>query len=428
MKNVLKNRKAMSTMAGVLIAIIFLSCFGAAMVYVFRDEIFGGSPQPSPSQSANPWPTFQPSSGDIGPTYSGILYLEVVDSVLGTGVTTSTTTVDVCAAEGGVFDFISGPKDTKAQSANPQAMNTIWAEGTELIIMPDCTGNPTSGLDYYPAMYYVKLYQGASVYQLDNKNCFVLADTDPYRYTINLASATQLSQKVQKYQASNVYYWNVGKLHMYPRQQANSFDQYLTYNGATLASVTDASTWVDTAAEITANATLASTNEHVTFQMVGALANVGWGKHFYVVGSNGKIHEYGSVIIVTTAMTAISASKFADEDWNSITASNLYAEKGYYKVLEPAMPTKGNKANWQVSIPVDSSAATASTAYKFSVWLNDCQNLGTVGEVGSSTSVPTAYGFVTSYGVGAVVANTALTFSSGAGATMQLESYLTTPS
>jgi hypothetical protein len=110
-----------------------------------------------------------------------------------------------------------------------------------------------------------------------------------------------------------------------------------------------------------------------------------------------------------------------------ITASTLYAEKGWLKEISPAFPAKGNKAGWAVKIPINSQAATASTAYKVSVWLNDCQNLDNVATVGTSTSYPTAYGFVTAYGVGAVVPNTALTFSSGAGATMQLMAYLTTP-
>jgi hypothetical protein len=162
--------------------------------------------------------------------------------------------------------------------------------------------------------------------------------------------------------------------------------------------------------------------------MVGANANVGWGKEFYVISSNGKVQRYGAVIVITTAMTGIGNDKLTGDGWQPITASNLYAEKGFFKVLEPAFPAKGQKPGWSVDIPIDCAAATAATAYKFSVWLNDCQNLDNVASVGTSTSYPTAYGFVTAYGVGAVVQNTALTFSSGAGATMQLMAYITTPS
>jgi hypothetical protein len=359
--------------------------------------------------------------------YSGALYLEVINAVTGTGVTTSTTTVDVVAATNGVFNLISGTFDTKAQAANPQGMNTIWNEGTELIIMPDCTGNPSNGLDYYPAMYYVKLGNGATIYELDSANCFELVSSSPATYRINTNAATPLSQAVAKYTSSNVYYWNLGKLAMYPRQAAADFDMYLSYNGADLASVTDASTWVDTDAEITANATLSDDNEEVTFTMVGGNANLGWGRRFFVVNQNGFIEEYGAVIMFTTNMVGIGKPS----GWNTITMSTLYAERGFWKDisnLAGSMPAKGNTAKWSVNLPIDANSATASTAYLFKVYVNDCQKLSQISEVGTSTSVPSAYGFVTSYGVGAVLQNLAMTTSSGAGATEMLRVYLTTAS
>ena len=47
---------------------------------------------------------------------------------------------------------------------------------------------------------------------------------------------------------------------------------------------------------------------------------------------------------------------------------------------------------------------------------------------GPNSAVPTAYGFVTSYGVGALVHTPVITVSSGAGATQQLETLITTAS
>jgi hypothetical protein len=368
--------------------------------------------------------------GTVNPsTWSGPLYASITDKVTGAAFTTATISIDQIGAVNGVFNFISGPSKSLTQAANPQSEVRIWNQGDEIIVMGDCTGDPTNGLDYYPAMYWMKLYQGAPIYELTSYAAFVQVSTNPYTYSINTQYATKLSQTISQYEASNIKYWNIGDLGLYPRQNATDFDMYLTHGGTTLASVTDASTWVDTAAEITANSTLTSTtNDKLEFKMVGANSNVGWGKEFYVISSIGKVQRYGAVIVMTTAMTAIGNDALTGKGWIPMTTSQLYAEKGFYKELAPVFPSKGQKAGWSVEIPIDCASATASTAYKISVWVNDAQNLENVAALGTSTSVPTAYGFVTSYGLGAVLHATAVTFSSGAGATMQLEAYLTTPS
>jgi hypothetical protein len=107
--------------------------------------------------------------------------------------------------------------------------------------------------------------------------------------------------------------------------------------------------------------------------------------------------------------------------------SNLYNEKAFYKVLTPTFPVKGQSFGFSVSIPIDASSAVAATQYRFCFWLNDGQNLGIVGTAGTSAALPTAYGFVTAYGIGAVVQSPVITISTGTSATMQLMTYLTTP-
>jgi hypothetical protein len=159
---------------------------------------------------------------------------------------------------------------------------------------------------------------------------------------------------------------------------------------------------------------------------------MGWGKHFFVVMQNGAIEEYGAVMVVSTAMTAIAVP----DGWNSITMSTLYAEKAFYKVLDcdhfdsdvsgTMFPVKGFKPSWAVNIDIDATSAASSTKFLFKFWIEDCQRLSIVGTTGTTTSMPTAYGFTTSYGVGAVVHATALTVTSGAGETEQLSTYCTT--
>lgn len=421
------NKRALSSAGAAIIIVVLLvgamfASYGMTGSFFFGiDNNSGGTIIPGETPGSN---TVIPAG-----SWSGPLYLSVVDKVGGAAFTTSTVTVDQVAAVNGVFDFISGPSKSVTQAANPQSAVRVWNEGDEVIVMPDCTGNPSNGLDYYPAMYYMKLSHGATIYELSNINCFRLVSTSPYKYQIDTSFATALPQKVAEYTASNVQYWNIGDLGLYPRQAAADFDMYLTYNGATLASVTDASTWVDTATEITANATLASvSNEKLTFQMVGANANLGWGKHFFAFNGQGKISEYGATITMTTSMVGVGTGALVGEGWVPISTSTLYAEKGFFKVLEPAFPTKGQKAGWSVNIPIDSTAATAATEYKVSIWVNDCQNLDNLASVGPTSAYPTAYGFVTAYGVGAILQTPVLTYSSGAGATMQLMAYVTTPS
>ncbi len=367
------------------------------------------------------------TGGSTAGVWSGQLYLSIVDKVTGTAFTTATVEVNqISADQNGLFDFISGNHKSIQQSANPQAEGKIFNEGQKVIVVGSCTGNPSNGLDYYPVWYYVDgLREGAIVYQLDSLSCFEEVNTSPYQYSIDVTAATPTNEVVHEYEASNVKYWNLGDLGIYPRAQAADVDLALLHGATTLASVTDASTWIDTSGEITANATLTSAaNDKLTFMMTAGNANNGWGKHFFTFDSDGQVHEYGGVIVVSTGILSMEKPN----GWQVFGLRTLTNEIAYYKVLQPDFPQNGMKASWSVDIPM--SVTADSTAYKFSVWLMDCQPLDTIGSQGTTTSVPQGYGFVdstTDYGVGAVVQAVGVTVSSGSSATPQLETYITTP-
>lgn len=415
MKNLIRNQRATGNAIyafGIVIILVI-----AAFAYLVYFNV--------PSQNnVNPWnPAPAPTQAPVSGAWSGQLYLSVVDKVLGTSFVTSAVTVNQIAADNnGVFNFITGSHKTVTQSANPQAGGKIFNQGQQVIVQITCTGNPTGGLDYYPVMYYVNLQEGATVYQLDSLSCFQASGSG---YTINVGAATPTNERVYAYEASNIKYWNLGDLGIYPRAAAADFDMYLTHGATTLASVIDASTWVDTAGEITANATLSSaTNDKLGFTMVGATANHGWGKQFFAFDSTGEIHPYGSVIVVTTGILSMEKPS----GWNVFAKPTMTDELGFYKVIQPDFPQSGMKTQWSVDIPM--SVGSDATAYKFSVWLLDCQPLDTVGSQGTTTSMPSGYGFVdstTDYGVGAVVQAISVTVSSGASATPQLMAYITTP-
>jgi hypothetical protein len=350
------------------------------------------------------------------------LQFSTYNFVTRTAVTTATTTADITKAVNGKFDLMTSA-DTLTVSSTPDQTAQYFSEGDEIIIRVDCTGNPTNGLDYYDGWYYVKIKEGNSIYFLTRD----MVSGTPGNYVVNTAGAQKTTSKVV-YTSGTTPYWDIGQLYLYPRQAVADFDIYLTYSGVDLASVTDGSTWVDTAAEITANATMADTDEDITFSMYAGNADLGWGWPTLVVTSTGELKEYEAVLIFSTAMTSIGTQDFLDEGWKAINDGTLYAEKAFYKVIGPYYPAKGAKSSFSVNIPINSAAAAASTAFLSKLWVIDLQNPDNVAIGSVSTSVPTAYGFVTAYGPGAMVQAKAYTTSSGAGSGNVLQVYITTPS
>lgn len=360
---------------------------------------------------------------------SATIQLQVVNAISKAGVTTSTTTADVSLAVNGVFDLLT-QADTLTVASNPDTMATIYPEGAELIIRVGCVGNPTNGLDYYDGWYYVKLLEGTPIYKLSPSMLTVVSTSPSYTYTVSTVGAVTTGHTVSRTSASSTPYWDIGKLDMYPRIAAAGFDTYLTYASADLAKVTDGSTWVDTAAEITANATLASDDETFYFEMHAGNADLGWGWPLYVLSQKGEFKDYHAYLIMSTAMTAIGNSKLTDYGWVKINDGTLYTEVAYYydvtANLGPQYPTKGSKLDLSIPIPIDATAATASTEYLFKLWAMDCQPQSDVSIGATTTSLPTAYGMITAYGPGALVQASAYTTSSGAGSGRILQVYLTT--
>jgi hypothetical protein len=325
--------------------------------------------------------------------------------------------------------------DTKAQAANPQAMSTIWPEGTELLIHVSCTGNPSNGLDYYDFWGRTVLKDQATVYMIDELGDFT-EDVVGTKYFYSFKKGTPIGRVAWNSGTTN--YWNIGKLPIFPRQAAADFDMYLSHDTGTLASVTDASTWVDTAGEVTGNVTFGShTDERLSLKMIGANANLGWGRsQLIVMPTTGQLKEYYGVAIMSTDCLGIGVAELEAEGWMPITTGNLYNEKAFYKILYAGavelsgtmFPAQGSKAKWELSIPIVTTNAATSTEYVFKFYLADMANPSSLAIGTDSTTMPTAYGMVTAYGIGARIQNTAFTISSGAAATEQLRTYVTTAS
>jgi hypothetical protein len=408
-----------------LIAVIAASAYG----YINLSTYVPGSKSTPNTQVPYPTGPTVPTTPTGITNPDAVLYLEVDDAILGTGVTTATTTVDVCKATSGVFNFQTA-SDTKTQSANPQAMNSLFPDGSEIILHVDCTGDPTHGTSYYDGWYYTIVHQGNPIYQLKYSDFVQVSGSPAYTYSIStsgLASDPKTGYVSWTTGTYSIPIWNIGKIYIFPRT-TSSVTVSVSYQYTLLAHVTDAATWVNGTTMPTANATLSSTNEHLDFSFQTNYANIGYGWPLFVIGGAGQVNQYQPVVIFTTSMLAIGQDQLSSAGWNPLQDTTLYAEKGFYKYLAPQFTTKGSVLTFSLPIPIDASNCPKTTKYKFSFWILDNQNPNGVALGTTSTTMPSAYGFIIAYGPQTVLQTMRYTSSSGAGATAQLETYVTTAS
>lgn len=350
------------------------------------------------------------------------------DAVTDDSVSGTTTEVDITKVKNGYADFLT-KEETVSVSSNPAQTALYYSEGDILIlhVLSDTETDATNGADFYDVWYYVQLTEGANVYQL-TMDCLTVAQTSPtYKYTLNLAKGIPTGYKVA-YTAGTTPYWDIGVLKLYPRIAAAHMDAYLKHEGTTLAKVTDGSTWVDTDAEITANATMTTSNEDLTIELRADATNLCYGFPLLTVTQSGQVIERRAVVIVSTSMTTIGTQDLYDEGWRMVSKPDLTSEIAFYKIIDPAQPVKGDKFTISITFPIDASAAAASTKYVFKVWVLDCQVPSYVEQGSTTASVPTAYGFINEFGIDSIIYARALTVSSGAGDNEILRAYVTTPS
>lgn len=359
---------------------------------------------------------------------AALLEFSVYDILSGGAVTTSTTSFDVCQANAAGEFNLKAQADTVTVASTPDYNPaTKFAQGTEIIMHVDCTGNPSGGLDYYDNMYYTKLIEGYPIYRLT----YEMFTGSPGAYKINIpANAETTGFTITYGVTSDTYYWNVGKLFIHPRASAANFDTKFSYQSTKLAEVTDGSTWIDTDAEITANATLSSTTTTAYFEVIMGAANIGYGSEVLTVDKDGEIGRLHAFLIMSTTMQNINFDPLDSNDWIAISDSSLYNEKAFAYDITANMGEqygqKGVKDEWSIPIPIWSQAD--NTEYLFKLWCIDMQKPESVAAGYTTTTVPTAYGFLTAYGPGAMLQASAYTTSSGAGSGRILQSYLTSPS
>ena len=373
------------------------------------------------------WGTTPPEAPPTTPTGRDPATLQVTfqNSITQASISGATTTLDVTAVVNGVVDFLTKSEALSVASAPDQAA-LFYSEGETLIFHCDSDTDATGGADHYDAWYYATLTEGTNVCYFTPACVSVRSSSPTYTYNF-LGGGVATGHKV-KYTAGLTPYWDLGVMYLTPRVNKTNLDIFITAGGTTLSNAVDGATWDDGDADIVANHTMTSTSENIYFQLLSNVKDLAFGCPMYTLTQNGELQERRAVMFFTTGMTAIGAGDLADEGWYLMSKGDLYAESGYYKVLDPIVPNRGDTFDVSIKIPIDASAAASSTAFRFGFWVHDFQMSSYVASGSPSTSIPTAYGFISEFGIDTVIHGTAtLTVGSGAGATQHMMTYVTTP-
>jgi hypothetical protein len=337
---------------------------------------------------------------------SASLQFRIVDYVTAGSISAANTKVDIIVKELGAFDFSTADEGITVDAA-PETSGDVYAEGDELILHVSSDTNPTGGTDRYDNWFYVKL--------LDN---------EPVRLMESDGTPGATVGTYVNYVEGDTNYWNIGKLPVYPRASGANLDVYAMWKGTTLSSVTDGSTW-DTSASTTK---LTTTDETVWIKIIGGATDVGYAAPMMTLSSSYELQERKAFVIFSTAMTSIGVQDLRDKGWEKVQDSTLTSEVAFYKEIPMQMPSKGNDFEVWIELPIDSSAASSSTTYAFKAWILDFQLEDNVAIGSVSTSIPTAYGMITEFGIDAIIHARAYATSSGAGTTQVLLWNLATPS
>lgn len=311
-------------------------------------------------------------------------------------------------------------------NSDPEQSGQTYSQGDQVIIHLSSDVNTLSGQDHYDKWFYATLKEGEPIRVLSKAilNEFVNAD-GYYYYKFKPGVVGAATGYTIQYTSGTTNYWGLGVLKLVPRLSSAQLDTYATLGTTTLSSVTDGSTWDATAGS--SDKTMPTTNENVYISLESDTTNLGYASPMLTTSSKGELQTRSTVVIFSTTMTGIDASKLSDEGWVNMADSTLTAEKAYYRVIPEQVPVQGDRFTMDLKLPVDSSGASSSTTYTFKVWLLDFQLLDNVKIGSSSSSVPTTYGAIGEYGLDTIIHAKAYSVSGGAGTGQVLTFVLYTP-
>jgi hypothetical protein len=386
----------------------------------FGGEGPGGGLIPSPQPQPEPEPTEEHGSASLQWTMR--------DAIGGGTLTSANEYVNTCiAGSDGTFD-LTDLKESTDNSATQENTDTTFPEGCAVIIQ--CTSDQdlgSTGTDHYDGWFYIEELKVGNPVRAWSPSLMEVDHVDSdgiYHYRFKSGVAGETVDTVQ-WNAGDTPYWNLGVLHATPRAAGDDITFSAVYKSTSLSSITDGSTW-DTTTTGAADAALTDDEETIDLNIDADATNIAYGLPMYTLTNKGKIETRPAFLIVSTNMTAIGSDAFTSDEWHKVEAGTLYAEVAFYKVIDPIVPVKGESFSAKVDLPIDATAAAASSGFYFKVWLIDFQLEENVRAGSPSTSIPVAQGFIYEFGIDAVIYARAFAASSGAGANQVLSWVLDT--
>jgi hypothetical protein len=382
------------------------------------------------AEGEGPFVPTQPEEEEGDEHGSASIQWTLRDGIGGSTLTSDNEYVDTCVAGAdGTFD-LTEQKESTDNGATQENSDTTFAEGSAIIF--HCSSDKdlgTTGTDHYDMWYYLEeLKEGEPVRVWDPSLMEVdhIDSSGTYHYRFKAGVAGEETGYVVQWNEGTTPYWNIGVLKCYPRTAKDDITFTAYYSGTALCSETAGSSF-DSTTTGAADATLTDTDENLIVTLEADATSIAYGLPMYTITAKGKIETRPAFIIVATNMTAISVDGFTSEGWHLVEDSTLYAEKAFYKVIDPQVPLKGESFSYNVEVPVDSSAAASDSGFYFKVWLIDFQLEENVQGGSPSTSIPTAYGMINEFGLDAVIYAQAFSASSGVAANQCLSFVLDTP-
>ncbi len=369
-------------------------------------------------------------TGDVPTTIghgAAIIKVGLQNAITRTSITSDNNRIDVTRmSPGGVLDFTTRTEPTITVDNASESSTLPYSEGDVLVFHTSSDNDPSGGTDHYDRMYYVQLMDGAPVRRFTANVVVGSEDSEgywTYRFKSGVAGAKTGLTVI--WVAGDTPYWSVGALPLIPRVSAANLDLYLMYGGNTLSYIDDGSSW-DTSAG-TPTVALEDSSEEFQLKLDAGAADVAYGSPMITVTQKGELQTRVTVAAFSTTMLAIDSSLLADKDWIAINDNTLTTEDAWYYLVPEMIPNQGDSFLRDITIPIDSSGASLTTAYTFKVWLIDMQLEALFAEGTSTTTIYTARGFINQYGLDAMIFARAYQTSGNAGSNQVLTATIYTP-
>lgn len=347
----------------------------------------------------------------------------------------------VKADANGYFNLLNPVEETEFDAA-PDTSSGTYSTGDDLLIAVSSDNDPTGGYETYPRWFYIEnLDHNVAIKALPLGNpASALTEYQSgttYLYKVNGAACESTGETVTWLQGTTNYWIFGNNFDLYGRVAKDYMIQQVTNKGVVGVTLNDGASWEDTYGEINANFTFTGDTEDINIELIGEASDVAFGLPTLAVTANGQVKQYNAVLVFATNATGIDIQPLLDDGWKQASKPDITANLVFYYVInsvsDGCIPSIGNVINAHVNVinarvpvTISDSGLSASTAYNYNVWVLDWQYAPYVANGITTTSLPSANGFLSDLGCDSVIQPLALTVSSGSVATPQLFGTFTT--